>query len=92
MDNNNNRKKIFIRFLKENNCYNEFMYNLTKHEKFGMYQFNNINDLLYRLKTMDDLFINEISLAFCWDETTQGFLYWNKITDKWNKIVWNIIY
>jgi len=69
--------KKFTRFLKENNCYNEY--------------FNNCNNFFIdfvffdTLKwNYDKLFIN----SFNWGNSKEGFKYWDKISTKWNYINW----
>ena len=80
------RKKQFIRFLKENNCYKEFCINF--------YNFQNKTDYIINKLTIDELvfrFItfrsnSEIDDAFCWLNTNQGDDYWRTINNKWKEL------
>ena len=71
---NLNRKKIFIRFLKENNCYKQYCKN-----------YNNTLDELYESNEYNgELNIsNEIFDAFSWVSTKEGFSFWDDVDDKW---------
>lgn len=66
-------KQEFFEFLKENNCYELFIENLKKNgedfEKWIYY-----NNYMYF-----------IIYAFQWIFTKQGYLFWNKIHNKWLK-------
>lgn len=75
-----NNKKIFISFLKENNCFSLFIYNFYKgkdfREKFG-----------YPIKI--EKYFREIDPysyvedSFLWTDTPQGRSFWAKVSHKW---------
>ena len=91
------RKKIFIRFLKENNCYTNFLFNL-RNGNFNKKSHNtceiNLFDALYkRLKECNEktpnVYVNEIHLAFFWGSTKEGILFWDEIGEKLRKFELN---
>lgn len=66
------KRKIFISFLKRNNIFESFKENFIEcHNDIGM--FNNIR-------------INEftISSAFSWSKTPEGYAYWSEISCLWS--------
>ena len=58
---------IFIRFLKDNNCYTQYQRNLKKY--------------LSIVKKFDKL--HYVIAAFTWSETKEGIEFWNDIDMKW---------
>ena len=77
-----NRKKLFVRFLKENNCYKEFCFYMN------INRFKNINKLVDFAETNS---ANEFSIAFNWQKTVQNFEYWLNLSIKWRKCANNFI-
>ena len=74
-------KEKFLRFLKEEGVYSEWVYNIRKqHPQTDLVFWN------FRFKAM---FCEEvkcgraISYAFCWDDTRQGSDFWLKLDKKW---------
>jgi len=58
-------------FLKENNCYEEFINNFDKEFSYSQWKIN-IN--------------SAIAISFAWDESKEGFGYWYFISNKWKDI------
>ena len=77
------RKKQFIRFLKEKNCYEEFCKNFYNFQYKTEYIIKkiNIDELIFRFLTFKSN--SEIDDAFCWESTIQGDEYWRCINDNW---------
>jgi len=76
--------KKFVKFLKDNGVYNEFIYNcnnkannafIRKEWKSLKTFCTDLNDYAY------------IRYAFIWIETKEGYDFWNKIDDDWNKLL-----
>ena len=85
------RKKLFIRFLKENNCYEHFIYSMVNNDNY-MFRFNNIDELINFaiVRRFENFFTDsEIYRAFFWSDTIEGNEYWKDINNKWLKIVGN---
>ena len=67
-------KQLFIKFLKDNNVYEQYMFNVNKRkEKY----FTPKNFFL------NTLYVDFVSNAFTWKETLQGYGYWDKIENNW---------
>ena len=78
-------KRILIRFLKENNCYNQFIeYLFNKEMSLVFNSDDNIRDF-----TIDNIvFIDEnVINSFAWHMTREGEYFWNEIFFKWQKIL-----
>ena len=84
MDNIILRKKVFIRFLKENNCYKQFCENFYNYQYCHEYIIDklNIDKLIYRA-LINKTNGSEINDAFCWVNTEQEHKYWKDINDTW---------
>lgn len=78
------RKKIFFRFLKENNCYKQFIMNFHNDKiKFQKY---NLNEYIIIHNKNAKLIIN----TFNWSDTSTVKVKnnpWCKISDKWVQLV-----
>ena len=78
------RKKQLLRFLKENNCYKEFIKNFIQFESKGYFKNKlDIDDLVSRVITYKSCSESEINDAFRWKDTIQGENFWRTIDDKW---------
>lgn len=77
MDNNRNEdiKKEFVRFLKENNAYMKYRINLKN------YCMNN-SDFFHLPKTSGNKLLG---YAFFWDETKEGYTFWKELNNKWQR-------
>ena len=74
-------KERFLRFLKEEGVYSEWVYNIRKQHP--------IWDKKFWKGTLKSM-LNEkykcaggISSAFCWSDTRQGCYFWSKLNTKW---------
>lgn len=65
-----------IDFLEENNAYKQYIYNF----KHGLKDYDQETFLVFA-DTYNQK--NHINYAFDWDETKEGFDYWNNINAKW---------
>ena len=78
---NNKRSKFLFRLLKENNCYQEFINNSNDN---NISYFNNLYELL---EYCQQKHVNEISNAFTWSDSVQGYEFWVGLNDKWLNIL-----
>ena len=81
------RKKLFIRFLKENNCYKEFFknfYNVNCNRQFK--EFNDLLSYSYYHKR------SEIINAFDWIHTSYGVIKWAELNKKWEELLYGNTY
>ena len=75
-------KKKFLRFLKEEDVYGEWVYNIRKQHP--------TTDLIFWKCNLKAIFSEEekcgggIIYAFCWRRTKQGHDFWRKLSNKWN--------
>ena len=84
------RKKQFVRFLKENNCYKEFFhyfYNSKLNSHFYDNNDRTIEQLITVIMNNNYNSYNEVSLAFVWKDTIEGYAYWYAVFEKWDKIL-----
>lgn len=68
------RKKLFIKFLKDNKAYETFMFNLNSKKGFFFTPKKFFNNTFYE---------DFVSNAFAWAETKEGYDYWDELEDKW---------
>ena len=79
------RKKLFIRFLKENNCYKQYVRNYDNNFNLDSgFIYNCLNELYDDRLPNED---NEFTDAFSWGNTYEGFEYWDDMDDKWRSFV-----
>lgn len=77
-------KQIFIQFLKDNDAYEEYVYNFNKREKFR-------NKACPKNQFFSKKEPKEyILFAFTWDSTSEGLRFWNEIDIKWMDYLANI--
>ena len=70
-------KQLFIQFLKDNDAYEEYVYNFNKREKFR-------NKACPKNQFFSKKEPKEyILFAFTWDSTSEGLRFWNEIDIKW---------
>ena len=79
-------KKLFIRFLKENNCYKQFIKNFEdfaiKYRDINKYCFDNIIHLCYRDK------LNILRASFSCEKHDKIFnINWYELAESWIKII-----
>ena len=75
-------RKRFLRFLKEEGVYSEWIYNISK-----QHTQTDLDFLECKLKAIfneEDKCAEAINYAFCWDDTRQGYNFWLKLYNKWN--------
>ena len=75
-------KERFLRFLKEEGVYSEWIYNI--------YEQHPTTDVLFWTFRFKNIFNEKekccggIRSAFCWRLTKQGHEYWRTLSNKWN--------
>lgn len=76
-------EQLFIKFLKQTNAYEQYMYNFKRHRTIH-------KELINKNKfAPKDFFVNTFYLdfldtdAFFWRDTKQKYDYWNEINFKW---------
>lgn len=65
----------FIEFLERNNAWKGFERNFTEQKK-------NVGDYKDTCKSFASV---ELEMAFMWDDTEEGFDYWQRLNNKWVK-------
>lgn len=82
--------KTFIAFLKKNNVYDQYLYDLENGEEYRRrhgYSIELVNFLIYHIKHFpEDLIIN----AFRWSDS--DYPDWDNLAGEWNIILWKKIY
>lgn len=81
--------RIFISFLKENDCFDNFKSNWYKlfryvHRSYGKECYN-LKKYLFPSSLMNRCVFYRyvINDSFRWDATSEGSTFWKKIDDKW---------
>ena len=69
-------KQLFIQFLKQNNAYEEFMYNFEMHRV-------NPNECTTKEFFINTFYRDFLAHAFNWKDTIQGYNYWGVLDYKW---------
>jgi len=73
-DDNSLTNKNFVEFLKDNNIYDQFIYNLKNYNSISL------DDYCYKI------YITSYILdAFSWKHTKEGYDFWDEMSDKWIK-------
>ena len=80
-------KQQFIRFLKQNNVYEQYIYNFNNGKYYRERFFNGKTPFL-----SEDSPYGYITNAFSWGFTKEGTNFWLMITTKWDRIVWQRIH
>ena len=80
--------KLFIKFLKNNNAYNEFLYNLNKDKTFRNKKLNKpVNYIVHQIKTEPAFLLLN---AFDWRNTKQlNEEQWGNLHEKWLKFYYS---
>ena len=84
-------KESFLRFLKEEGVYGEWVYNIyEQHPIWDNSFWESIwkNELLSEKNHCEE----GINYAFYWSDTTQGHDFWSKIDDEWKDKFCNSVY
>jgi hypothetical protein len=71
--------KKLVKFLKNNNAYDSFIYNLKK--KYEEYEEKKINKSLETF--CDDIDKSQYINSLYWDFSKEGFNYWSQLDYKW---------
>ena len=85
----NKRKKLFFRFLKENNIYDKFIYEFNSYaiKRKNWIGYNELSDNLNELiKICNIKDRNEIINAFDWT-LTKEISFWEEICRAWNDVI-----
>jgi len=77
--------KLFVFFLKANNCYREYRVNqmcdkYRGHHRNFFYHFSKEEYQNYKQK---ELAMELINFAFTWSDTKQGHAYWSELSWAW---------
>ena len=75
-------KERFLRFLKEEGVYGEWVYNI--YEQHPIWDNSFWECKLKEILSEDKKCAGGISSAFCWRHTKQGHEYWRTLSNKWN--------
>ena len=78
-------KEKFLRFLKEEGVYSEWVYNIRKQHPIWDKKF--WEGTLKAMFNEKNKCINGIYNAFYWDDTRQGNDFWLKLNNKWIKLI-----
>ena len=74
-------KQLFIQFLKQNNAYEEFMYNFEMHRV-------NPNECTTKEFFINTFYGDFLTHAFYWKNTMEGHNYWAILDYKWYHKIW----
>lgn len=76
--------KDFENFLRENNCYGRYIRNVTDRIlSYPSEQQSRMKRALYNITNSSNKAI--INATLCWDDTAEGWTYWNTIFSNKNK-------
>ena len=75
-------KEKFLRFLKEEGVYSEWVYNIRKQHPQTDFFFWKVK--LKVIFSEEEKCGGGINYAFCWGITKQGHDFWLKLSNKWN--------
>lgn len=81
---------LFIRFLKKEKCFGRYINNFHSDNGKNMREYHyGRNDISFFIT--NDLFIKNgfhlLNRAFKWDETEEGYSFWDDLNFKWHKIL-----
>ena len=75
--------QLFLRFLKLNNAYHLFVYNIRNRKENSK-----INNCLYDFNTINNVSVlNFLVNPFIWNKTKQGHFFWVKLYEKWDNAI-----
>lgn len=78
----NDNMRLFFAFLKRNNAYTKFIYNL-KNEGYYPKHIRRY----FEIQMKKDKYPIAISNAFCWRETKEGDRYWRNLSKEWKYVL-----
>ena len=92
MKNNQDKSilKTFIAFLKKNNVYDQYLYDLENGDEYRrMYGYHTepVRFLIYHIKDCPEELIVH---AFKWGDS--HYPDWDKLSEEWNGIIWEKLY
>ena len=80
-------RKRFFSFLKENNAYDKWIYNLRKRNPSNeIWWWNDFYQILY-----EDRCLRAIICAFFWGNTKEGLYFWSELNHKWHDYILDLI-
>lgn len=82
----NHKLKLFIRFLKKYKIYNIFFANSFSNNGTNartLYKYESVIDFINSELKDSGCLINK---SFTWDETEEGYIFWYRIYNKWERI------
>ena len=83
-------RRRFLRFLKEEGVYGEWVYNIRKQHPTTDFFFWECK--LKEMLSEQNQCKEGISSAFCWSDTIQGYNFWLKLSIKWIDKCRNSVY
>ena len=76
--------KHFIKFLRENNCYDEYLYNIkSENGSDGRERWSHPRDIVSFFHKYYAEPYRWILSSFEWSVTNEGYDFWSKINDTW---------
>ena len=78
-------KEKFLRFLKEEGVYSEWVYNI--YEQHPIWDKTFWECKLKEILSEDKKCSEAIFYAFDWADTRQGCYFWSKLNNKWTKLI-----
>ena len=82
--NNTNILKLFIKFLKSNNAYNKFLYNLKIQSHYRCDDYKKPDYYVKNMICQKPQMI--INYAFSWSSTKETYIFWRDLHFKWLNI------
>jgi hypothetical protein len=68
----------FINFLKDNDAFNSFVYELGVQKSLKFYSY------LSKFIKKNETLLNAIDCAFTWSDTKEGFEHWCSLSEDWD--------
>lgn len=83
-------KQQFIHFLKQNNIYEQFMFNFNNRKKLSTNKFYQDN-ITFKHFIQHINIQDYIVLAFAWNNTKEGRDFWSETSIKWYRTISNYL-
>lgn len=84
MLNNLEKMKLFIHFLKENNAYENFIYNFKNRTKGKQEYFRRSRNLTLMAYISTTHILSYVSHSFDWYASPESDVFWRDISNKWS--------
>lgn len=84
MENYNERKKFFFRFLKDNGIYAAYRKYIFNPKTYNVYQTTTSNWSFDKCAEKYGM-LCMLSMLITWDETREGYEYWSKLNKKYKE-------